>query len=142
MPPVDAQDFTFSVGGAHRWAALIYVLFVGYPRIITRDARREPFGFLLRLLLAPLLVPRNVFSGLASVFPLAGKLNYHLRLEEGHFSFGCPGAEMANHYFAVERILRLNGREVALLHDGWLVFIPPGAEEIIANRIRKDPTRL
>jgi len=136
MATVEIQDYTFSVSGLHRWAALLYVVFVGYPRIAIRFVRRERLECLFYLLFTPLWVPRNFLSGLISIFPLLGTMDYHLRLEEGSFSFGYPGAEMANSYSVVQGIFQLRGREFALLHDGWLVFLPPG-EVTVTDRMHQ-----
>jgi len=138
---VSDLSYTFKLRPARREAAFFYAVFVAYPSLVGRFLfyRRPTTETILYLLFSPLLILRNLFTGILSTFPFCLDIDYQLTLHDGYLSFGpdIERAQMANSYSNIEGTFKVGSSWIALLHDGYIVYLPPGdGGQIAAQSIR------
>jgi hypothetical protein len=124
------REYIFRLTSGTRWNALFCALLIAYPRVIGRyivTSFLTPYT-LFAVVFSPLLILRNALSGFFSIYPFTPELDYVLQLDEAGFAFGPVKAKAANSYSVVRDLFRVRGQHVALLHDGYLVFLPAGLE--------------
>ena len=125
------NDFSYSfiIRPARRETAFLHAVFFTYPRLAGRFlfCRRPTASTVLYLLFFPLLGVRNLANGILCTFPFCPDIEYRLTLHDGHLSFGPDNerAQMANAYENIEALFRVGRLWCALLHDGYIVYLPP-----------------
>ena len=135
----ELREYRFRINLGTRWAALLYVWFIIFPKRCFNCLLHPNLDRLLcNLILGPLFGIKRVLVNLVSIFPLSPFLEYTVRLYDQHFAFGLEESLMANSYSVVEDIFRIGRRQVALLHDGWIVFLPMSPEgEVVVDHLRR-----
>lgn len=140
-PSMNNLTYTFDLRPARRETAFFYVVFVAYPRIIAKFLFRRPSAqTVLYVLFSPLLGLRNLVNGLLCAFPFCPDIDYRLTLHDSHLSFGpdLERAQMANSYDNIEGLFKAGKNWIALLHDGYIVYLPPlEAGVSVANEIQQ-----
>ncbi|MDM8543026.1 hypothetical protein QUF90_18275 [Desulfococcaceae bacterium HSG9] len=136
-------EYKFTVVPERRERTFFHVIFLAYPAII--------FGFLFckkpfeeklpYIFFFPVLALRNLIAGLKSHFLFRVDVAYCLILYDSHIAFGVSEDVdnlLANSYNNIKRIFKSYSSWAALLHDGWIIYLPPGNEGGSAvNFIRK-----
>src|SRR5437016_1980869 len=122
--------FHYRLGPARRAAVLLFAMFVSYPRLIGRFffLKRPSTRTIVYVVLSPLLILRNLLSTFFSSYPAPVRLDYAVTLSDNHLAFGRDDDTRANSYASIEDSFKLGGCWTLLLHDGWLVFLPPGSD--------------
>lgn len=122
-------SYSFELRPQRRESAFFHALFLTYPGLVARYLfrRRPTVETIFYLLFSPLLALRNIANGIVCTFPFCPDITYRLTLHDSHLSFG-PDLEralMANSYGAIEAVFRADKQWCALLHDGYIVYLPP-----------------
>ncbi len=136
-------EYKFAVYPERRERTFFHVVFLAYPVIISRYLfRKKPSGEkALYILFFPVLALRNLIAGLKSHFLFRVDVSYHLILYDSHIAFGVSeGVDnlLANSYNNIWHIFKSYGSWAALLHDGWIIYLPPDKDGYSAvNFIRK-----
>lgn len=136
-------SYRFAIDAQRRESTFFRALFCAYPVVLGRFffGRRPSADTVAGLLLAPLFLVRNSLTGFFST-SFCDLSDYRLGLHDHHLSFGVGDDEdrhLANRYELVIHLFQAHGAWVALLYDGYLVYLPPGPEgdeaaEVIRTR--------
>ena len=138
-------SYHFVLRPARREAAFFHALFLTYPSLVGRYVfgRRPTGGTVLCLLFSPLLALRNFANGILCTFPFCPDIEYRLTLHDSHLSFGLDiaRAQVANSYSSIEAVFKAKKHWCALLHDGYIVYLPPEEAGDSAVRTIRDKQR-